>query len=42
MLQFLLFETGPGRWLLCWFERLTGLAIVPADMLAEMPSGYVH
>jgi hypothetical protein len=35
----LLFETWLGDKMLALFERLTGLAVVPADRIAEQPAG---
>lgn len=38
MLRRLLFDTKVGEWLLTLLERTTGLAIVEANWLAELPA----
>ena len=38
LLQWLLFKTKGGEWLLALLEKTTGLAVVRAEWLANQPS----
>lgn len=41
-MKFLLFETKAGDWLLAWFERWTGLALVDVGEVGSIATPATH